>query len=125
VRVVDGKRQLIRQGDRTDGRPRRNGGVNHHDFTPYYSSLRHLYLPGDDIEIAHHFNDVSVGDTIRWGESYFEALVYEVASVRTLPTLVDLWFARCRRVWPEIWVAGKNYPCSSTNLAIASRIKAD
>jgi hypothetical protein len=80
--------------------------VTVHDFTPYYSSLQHLYLPDLGIEIAHHFDGVRVGDRIIWGETVFDAATYQVVSVRTVIGLDDLWFARCARLQPAIIVAG-------------------
>lgn len=87
-----------------------------HDFTPYFTTLQFLLLPGERIEIAHHFDDVAVGDEVLWGETVAEARRYRVETVSIVVGLQDFWVARCARVYPVLYVAGARLNPPSASL---------
>ena len=97
---------MRRLADRTTSRSKSNGRVIH-DFTRYYFQLQWLSLANGNIEIAHHFPDVRLGDRIKWGASIAVALTYRVVRVTSQPDLLDLWFAEAERITPAITVMGR------------------
>src|SRR3990167_2511391 len=94
-----------RQGDRTVMRAKWNGRLNH-NFIPFYFQLHWLPLSNGNIEIAHHDKDMVEGEIILWGESFEEASFYLIVRTSRPVDLTDLWYAECRLLKPDIYVAG-------------------
>ena len=87
-----------------------------HNFIPVYASLQWLNLGSGSIEIAHHQDNVSIGDTILWGPSLEEASTYAVVKVSRIPYLADLWICEARVIKGKLFVLGEQINITNTTV---------